>query len=251
MTNSEFSNQFDVLYNNIMSNQAPGLDEYEKSVFLTKAQDEIVKAYFNPKGNKFLEGFDGNEQRQIDFSMLMKTSTVTSFNNSEFDGRTTGVKAVTIPGDVLSFVNEKLQVTRDGESVTLAVIPISYTEYTLKMSKPFKRPLHYQAWRLIDNTSGVNRSADLIAGPNDTLVKYIARYVKKPCAIRLIDFEGVTLDGDSTAQECELDPVLHEDVLQRAVELAKAAYTGDLSSQLALGNNSETQKGVIPTQNSR
>ena len=37
----EFSNEFDVLYNNIMSNQAPGLDEYEKSVFLTKAQDYI------------------------------------------------------------------------------------------------------------------------------------------------------------------------------------------------------------------
>lgn len=52
MTNEEFSNEFDVLYNNITSNQAPGLDEYEKSVFLTKAQDEIVKAYFNPKTNK-------------------------------------------------------------------------------------------------------------------------------------------------------------------------------------------------------
>ena len=63
MTNSEFSNEFDVLYNNITSNQAPGLDEYEKSVFLTKAQDEIVKAYFNPKTNKVHEGFDGNEKR--------------------------------------------------------------------------------------------------------------------------------------------------------------------------------------------
>ena len=61
MTNQEFSNEFDVLYNNIMSNQAPGLDEYEKSVFLTKAQDEIVKNYFNPKGNKYQEGFDGND----------------------------------------------------------------------------------------------------------------------------------------------------------------------------------------------
>lgn len=37
MTLQEFSDEFDVLYNNIMSNQAPGLDEYEKSVFLTKA----------------------------------------------------------------------------------------------------------------------------------------------------------------------------------------------------------------------
>ena len=46
MTSEEFSNQFDVLYNNITSNQAPGLNEYEKSVFLTKAQSEIVKNYF-------------------------------------------------------------------------------------------------------------------------------------------------------------------------------------------------------------
>lgn len=74
MTNQEFSNEFDVLYNNIMSNQAPGLDEYEKSVFLTKAQDEIVKNYFNPKGNKYQEGFDGNEKRQIDFSMIMRSN---------------------------------------------------------------------------------------------------------------------------------------------------------------------------------
>ena len=39
MTNQEVSNEFDILYNNVTSNQAPGLDEYEKSVFLTKAQD--------------------------------------------------------------------------------------------------------------------------------------------------------------------------------------------------------------------
>ena len=53
MTLQEFSNEFDDLYNNVMSNSAPGLDEYEKSVFLTKAQDEVIKNYFNPKGNKY------------------------------------------------------------------------------------------------------------------------------------------------------------------------------------------------------
>lgn len=37
MTLAEMSNEFDVLFNNIMSNQAPGIDEYEKSLFLTKA----------------------------------------------------------------------------------------------------------------------------------------------------------------------------------------------------------------------
>ena len=38
MTTQEFSNEFDILYNNIMSNSAPGLNEYEKSIFLTQAQ---------------------------------------------------------------------------------------------------------------------------------------------------------------------------------------------------------------------
>lgn len=83
--NNEFSNEFDVLYNNITSNQAPGLDEYEKSVFLTKAQDEIVKAYFNPKTNKVQEGFDGNEKRQIDFSMIMRSKVYQKITVSTVD----------------------------------------------------------------------------------------------------------------------------------------------------------------------
>lgn len=52
MTVEEFSDQFDILYNNITSNQAPGLDEYEKSIFLTRAQEDIVKGYFDPLLNK-------------------------------------------------------------------------------------------------------------------------------------------------------------------------------------------------------
>lgn len=83
MTCEEFSNEFDILYNNVMSNQAPGLDEYEKSVFLTRAQDDIVKRYFTPKGNKDLEGFDTSIKRNIDFSSLyrvLKLNSVLAYN---------------------------------------------------------------------------------------------------------------------------------------------------------------------------
>ena len=251
MTNSEFSNQFDVLYNNIMSNQAPGLDEYEKSVFLTKAQNELVLAYFNPKGNKYLDGFDSSEERQIDFSKLMRTSTTTTFAASAFDGRTAGVKSVQIPSDVLLYVNERLEVTRGASTVLLTVIPISYIEYSRQMSKPYKRPAHYQAWRILATSNagggaGATTTADLIAGSNDTFVSYVARYVKRPRAIVLTNLEGVTLDGQSIEQSCELDPILHEEILQRAVELAKAAYNGDLNSQIMVGSNSATEKGVVP-----
>lgn len=158
MTVQEFSDQFDVLYNNITSNQAPGLNEYEKSVFLTKAQDEIVKNYFSPnsKGNSLQEGFDGNAKRQIDFSMLMRTiigTSVTASVNIHF-ANNTGYYAM--PSDILLYINEVLKVKRNGNNVNLTVIPLAYDDYNRLMSKPFKRPLKNQAWRLI--TSGAANS---------------------------------------------------------------------------------------------
>lgn len=243
MSNQEFSDQFDVLYNNITSNQAPGLDEFEKSVFLTKAQDEIVKAYFNPRLNKPQEGFDDNEKRQIDFSMIMRTKVYDSFTAATFDNKSNS-KRVALDTDIMMFINEFADVTRNGKSIRLTVIPLDYREYSRLMSKPYKRPLQYQAWRILDNSNSVN-NAELVISPNDTLTKYSIRYVKRPKAIILTDLDGVSLDGISEKQECELDPILHPEILQRAVELAKAAYTGDLNSQLALGQASQTNMGIV------
>jgi hypothetical protein len=263
MTNSEFSNEFDILYNNIMSNQAPGLNEYEKSVFLTKAQDEIVKAYFSP--NKAMEGFDGSEKRQIDFSSIIKATRVKELklpgsSTEVFDQRS---YIATLPKDkdILMIINETLEVTRgtggstsstpsttgdssdggDSNTITLTVIPISYTEYNRLMSKPYKRPLKNQAWRLLVNNN--SSTAELIAGNSDTPIAYNVRYIKRPRAIVLTALEGVTVGGVSALQECELDPILHHEILQRAVELAKAAYTGDLQSQVSLGQASQTDIG--------
>lgn len=317
MNNPEFSNEFDVLYNNITSNQAPGLDEYEKSVFLTKAQDEIIKAYFNPKTNKVQEGFDGNERRQIDFSMIMRSNSFKTLiylsdsagvgtptiskrkldflvsdvekdyidgeavipegatsevflikdRDPEFDNRYATVvtylkdalfdsrdnsKSVDLNKDILMFTNEYVIVSRGegNQKVRLTVMPINYTEYNRLMSKPYKRPLKFNAWRLIDNSNSKN-VAELIVGPNDTITQYSIRYIKKPKPIILQNLEDdLTIDGESTPSPCELDSILHPEILQRAVELAKAAYLGDLNSQVALGQTSHTEMGIV-TQNSK
>ena len=68
MNVSEFSQGFDILYNNISNNTAPGLEEFEKSFILTQAQEEILKNHINPAGNKYSAGIDGNAKRQIEFS---------------------------------------------------------------------------------------------------------------------------------------------------------------------------------------
>lgn len=316
MTNQEFSNEFDILYNNVTSNQAPGLDEYEKSVFLTKAQDQIIKDYFDPRSNKVQSGFDDSQRRQIDFSMILKSvvygastpfkvvtdNTITEglqtcqtyselvelfkgsglitdrdvayiknyvgfatvletgdektafvsilpFGVSSFDDRE-NTKSVLLSEPILMFINESLTVIRNSNETKLVVLPISYVEYTRLMSKPFKRPVKSQAWRLLDSSEGTKR-VELIVGPSDNIVKYSFRYIRKPKPIILGDLDGLSIEGKTgqgvnpTDVGCELDPILHQEILQRAVELAKAAYTGDLTTQVALGQSSQTEIGMV------
>ena len=243
MTPTEFSDRFEVLYNNIMSNAAPGLNEYEKSVFLTKAQSEIIKNYFNPGGNKYREGFDQSAKRQIDFSMLMKSVKLSATSGtSSYDVRAT---VYTYPSDVLVIVNEAL-ILKDGNGKVIGVrqvMPIAYDEYARLMSKPFKEPLKNQAWRLITGVVNDASNAEIIPNNNDRKINsrvYEVRYVKKPRPIIVADLDAtvgdVTIDGEYKAQTSELDPSIHEEILQRAVELAKASYASDQSGQAQLQN---------------
>lgn len=172
MTIIEFSNQFDILYNNITSNQAPGLNEYEKSVFLTKAQDEIVKNYFEASslGNTVKKGFDDTILRQMDFSSLMTTK---EYQDGIIGESTLDPRAIVydIPenDNVYIVINESLHLMDDNGVVkgVRQVVPLSYLEYSRLMLKPFKQPVKNQAWRLI--TSG--KRGELNKIDNNSTVK--------------------------------------------------------------------------------
>lgn len=242
----EFSDGFEILFNSITSNQAPGLTEHEKSFFLTKAQDEKLKNYFRSQGNQMQAGFDDDQKRQIDFSSLTTAKDITAFSTALFDSRPNS-KSVTLPSDVMMIINEMTTVTRNGSSVILTTLPIKYDEYARLMSKPFKRPVKYQAWRLINHN--VSNSADLIVGPSDSISVYSIRYLRRPKPIIVGDLDGLTINGytfgtgDNQAQGCELDPILHEEILQRAVELAKASWTAtgqdNIQAVMQVGRMSE------------
>lgn len=275
MTASEFNNQFDVLYNNITSNQAPGLNEYEKSVYLTKAQNELLLNRFDKDsaGNAVKKGFDESAVRQMNFANLMKTvSCSIGTATAKIDPRSI---VYIMPTDIFIVINEVLylstlkeatavttsstETTEVSESTTQQlvsnsqgirqVVPISYDEYMRLMSKPFKEPLKWQAWRLLNSYSSAN-ICELVLTTKDKNFyptrTYIMRYIKKPKPIILVDLpnsfgEDVSIDGkQGTTTEgytvnsagnitnpCELDESTHEAILQRAVELAKIAWGGD------------------------
>ena len=232
----EMSDQFDVLYNNIMSNAVPGLNEYEKSVFLTKAEYELVKNYFNPQGNKYREGFDDSAKRRIDFSMLMQTATLTRSSQQGFNPNSV---LYSLPLNILVIVNEQV-VLKSGSTVKgiRQVIPISYDEYTRLMSRPYKQPLKSQAWELMTGQNSSKAVVELILNNNDKSYtpEFKIRYVRKPNPIIIEDLDVVSIEGVSEKTECELDPAIHQEIVQRAVELAKAAYSSDQSGQAQMQN---------------
>lgn len=106
------------------------------------------------------------------------------------------------------------------------IVPINYKEYDREMSKPYAQPLKKQAWRLFqNNTQGFDIKTELVPKwnlvANETIQYYKIRYIRRPCPIVLEDMpDGLSIDGYSKKQECELNPILHPEILQKAVEIA-------------------------------
>lgn len=235
------SNEFEILYNSIMSNQAPGLDEYEKSVFLTLGQRDLILSYFNPKSNKLQEGLDDSKERQINFLNLIKVAEIEYVHNpSTFDPRSI---TVPLPKDLLLILNEYCI----ESSIRYTVQPISYSEYDKISSRPFPYPPKNIVWRLMTQSTTQSNFAELIGNPTfeSDDFRYYLRYVMIPDPIILEPLNGRTIEGKSEEMECKLDSSTHHEIVQRAVELAKAAYIGDLNTQIAVGQISQTDIGLV------
>lgn len=157
MTTVEMSNEYDVLYNNITSGQAPGLNEYEKSVFLTKAQNMLVSEQFNERTDAVGGGFDGSQKRQYDFSSLIRTESlfpVNSYNDRIKDSEKLDRRSIVylFPQDYFLAVNELLY----DDKYQYVVTPLNYAEYQRLMVKPYNFPVKRGAWRIITGRKNCN-----------------------------------------------------------------------------------------------
>lgn len=250
MTTQEFSNAFDTLLNsyNAKANFGEGaartdivLDEYEKSVFLTQAQDIVIKSYFSSATNPQGEGIDDSTRRQVDFSGLI-TVQKNALDNADhtddcFDPR--GL-ICSLPENVLIILNERLEVSTTSGGKTkkrsYVVVPINYNEYDRLMSRAYAQPLKKQCWRLFNGDDGTSYAIKSEIIPIEGVIgesaatNYYVRYIKRPSPIILTDLsfenqESLDIDGKNTVSECELNPIIHMDILNKAFELAIVAKT--------------------------
>lgn len=214
MTAQEFSSEFDLLYNNISSAQAPGLTEYEKSVFLTKAQDEIIKNYFTnvQGGNKYQQGVEDSEKRYADFSSLLTVAVLNAetTNIVPFDERgkifklpdgTTAKKVMIVITEIFK-TGKTTSENEDPPLTSYQVIPLKFDEYIRLMSKPSSDPLKKQVWKLMGNSESGNGSIEIVPHwkeKDNNINKLILKYIRKPYPIILEDLspQGLSIEGQT------------------------------------------------------
>ena len=122
------------------------------------------------------------------------------------------------------------------------------------MLKPYNLPAKKAVWRLLNgtitsdlledeagDTPTVHSIAECIGSFRDKeshTLSYKLRYVKSLSPIVLADLsayggEEITIGGVSTVTSCELPEETHQEILERAVTLAKIAWQGATATQVA------------------
>ena len=230
MTNAELSNGFDTLVSSYRRFKdfdkqeildSIEFDEFEKSFFLTKAQEELVMSYYDGR-NIFGDSFEATEELRRQLDALVRTKVYTI--NDKVDG--VGVSSNSIffqlPSD-LAFITME-QITYGDESLgcyngsRVNVMPTRQDEYNKIKDNPFRGVTKYKALRL----DAGNGKVEIIS--KYQIGEYLIRYMSKPEPIILEDLPNdLTIEGISVATECKLSPVLHKTILERAVLMALRA----------------------------
>lgn len=217
MTATEMSLAFDRLYDNIMSNQAPGLNEYEKSCFLTEAQETLAIELYNM--------FEVNEAARVSLAPLLKT--VSLGEGILEDGTITDYSYVfTLPDDVWYKVWEGATICDEDLACKgkpyrkVEVVPCKLNDLSRTVDNPFRGPNERRVLRL-DMGDGL---VEIVS--KYEISDYMLRYVAKPAPIITADLSntGLTIDSKTAVSEPTLPESTHAQIVRLAVQSAKAVW---------------------------
>ena len=145
MTTLEFSEQFDTLIHSHLTTEPfsevskTRFDEYEKSVYLTNAQNEIVVELYNGR-NSFGAAYEETEELRRYLADLNRTEVITSFKSIDkgIGDKSYGAKVFE---PILYITFESCKITTNDDCYQTKVvdcIPIRRDEYNKLKDNPFK-----------------------------------------------------------------------------------------------------------------
>ena len=158
------------------------------------------------------------------------------------------------PEDYFLSINEIIEDEQSSNKL-YSVVPISYSDYQRLMTKPYAYPPKRMAWRLFIGTiqKTLADSSKVTVPVAEVIGKFVSspsnwnytlRYVKKPNPIILVPLteDTLSIEGKRVETPCEFPSQLHQEILERAVTLAKIAYQGGSTATLAAQSNRNNQQ---------
>lgn len=218
MNVQEFSNSFDTLLQPYIAKESfseqnnLAFDEYEKSIFLTKAQEQIILELY--------QELEQSEEVRKYLSNLIKTDNYVPVGEQDETLINNNFKSykVEISNDILFMIYEQCTLSDENNCINnkiVSVVPTIHDDLDKVLKNPFKSPNSRKVIRLdFDN------KIELISKYN--ISNYKIRYLKKPNPIILVALEdNLSINnGDTKVSNGETNPILHERIVQRAVQLA-------------------------------
>ena len=219
----ELLETFNLYYNNISSNQAPGLDHYEISKYYTKAQPIVVDSIYAE-----YEKSEEARRKLANLVVTAKLPVVTVSDDEKLYHEYTTVYQE--PNDLRYIVNEQVKMNAKAnvcvKNKVIDVQPVLHDELDDIIKNPYRFNYH-RALRL-DTSNGIE-----ILTKDKQVDYYKIRYIKNPEPIVLIlsnteDSPNDYVDGVSfeltNASNGSLAPELHDRLAEVAAKLAYADY---------------------------
>ena len=185
MNVQEFSNSFDTLLQPYIAKESfseqnnLAFDEYEKSIFLTKAQEQIVLELY--------QELEQSEEVRKYLSNLIKTDNYVPIGEQDETLINNNFKSykVEINNDILFMIYEQCTLNDENNCINnkiVSVVPTIHDDLAKVLNNPFKSPNSRKVIRLdFDN------KIELIS--KYSISNYKVRYLKKPNPIILITLE--------------------------------------------------------------
>jgi len=258
MTANGMRNLFKELYDGA-SAQEMGFDDIEVSRFLNLSQDLILKENFYIYHNKYQEGFEQSNRRDMEFKNLKAKTTlwfsdltnewnfhsergiietnIEILENNDTEARNSVL--FKLPNEVLYILQDTIDIRLKGDDYknvirNIKIKNIDNDKKNYIFDNPFTKPDITVIYREIEKLSlDDNYSMIRLYLPDEyEMTRYNLSYLRRPLQIK------VNILDPTQQVSCVLDEVIHNDIVFKAVELAMGSI-GSQKFQIATYNTNK------------
>lgn len=191
----EASREWDLYFNNLNSNQAPAIDDYEKSIFITDAQDQFINGMLMP--SHLIIGMQSVSITQLASLIKYKEIDPVGDRNQPktlflpYSGKSI---VYDLGDDIFAITNVNVTTDQNNYVVTF----LNFDEMDRVQRKPYPFPPKKLCYGCIREDKGL----EILAHDKEIIKNVLVRYVERPYPVILNDGNNPDFadDGSDTVR---------------------------------------------------